>query len=114
MAKRPVIQPTTRTSTWCRDASLDTEDGEATSLPLFSHPLFRPTTPCSRQKEGQVTTPNLLAPISFPLPTKQALSPLQAIVAARLGRIVMGKGTGQKVTIRSIPLGHWNLRTLRV
>lgn len=61
-----------------------------------------------------MTTPNLLAPISFPLSTKQALNQPQAIVAARLGRIVMGKGTGQKVTICSIPLGHWNLRTLRV
>lgn len=61
-----------------------------------------------------MTTPNLLAPISSPLSTKQALNQPQAIVAARLGRIVMGKRTGQKVTIRSIPLGHWNLRTLRV
>lgn len=61
-----------------------------------------------------MATPNLLAPISFPLSTNLALNQLQAIVAARLGRIVMGKGTDQKVTICSILLGHWNLRTLRV
>lgn len=58
---------------------------------------LRTTTPCSRHEEGQVTAPNLLAPISLPLSTKQALSLLQAIVAARLGRMdCYGKGDKSK------------------
>lgn len=68
--------------------------------PLLPHPLLGPPRHVLDIKKGRGRFPTYQQPICSPLSkTKQALNQPQAIVAAGLGRIGMGKGTGQKVTI---------------